>query len=77
MELKWTRKLPTQAGWYWSKFLPPGERHTAAITIVHLVKNKKNGRIKCGQYALEELAKYGERQWAGPLVPPNATWIEE
>ena len=77
MGQKWTRRLPTQAGWYWSKFIPPDNRRTASITIVHLVKGRHSGRLKCGSYTVEELAQYGDRLWCGPLEPPHAREIEE
>lgn len=76
MELKWTRKLPTQAGWWWSKFIPFGKKREAATVVLRITRNGSK-KLRVGTQSLEELCRYGERLWAGPLIPPNATDIEE
>ena len=75
-DLRWTHRAPTQAGWYWSKFKRPEHGGIAAITVVHVVRNGSN-LLRVGKYSMEELHQYGERLWAGPLVPPNASDCED
>ena len=38
--MKWTHKLPTQAGWYWSRFIPTGRKKETATVILHVTRNK-------------------------------------
>ena len=74
--MKWTHRLPTQAGWYWSRFIPYGRKKETATMILHVVRNGAK-KLRVNGRTLESLGQYGERLWAGPLEPPNATDIEE
>lgn len=74
--MKWTHKLPVQAGWYWSKFIPFGKKRETAIVVLRITRNGSK-KLKVGTQSLEQLCMYGERLWAGPLEPPNASAVED
>ena len=74
--MKWTHKLPTQAGWYWSKFIPFGKKREAAIVVLRVVRNGAK-KLRVNGQTLESMCQYGERLWAGPLEPPNASAVED
>ena len=74
--MKWTHKLPAQAGWYWSKFIPYGKKRETAIVVLHVVRNGSK-KIRVNGQSLESMCQYGERLWAGPLVPPLPSQIED
>jgi hypothetical protein len=74
--MKWTHKLPTQAGWYWSKFIPFGKKRETAIVVLRVVRNGAK-KLRVNGQSLESMCQYGERLWAGPLEPPNASAVED
>ena len=74
--MKWTHKTPTQAGWYWSKFIPYGKKREAAIVVLRVVRNGSK-KLRVNGQSLETMCQYGERLWAGPIEPPNASEVED
>jgi len=74
--MKWTHKLPTQAGWYWSKFIPFGKKRETATMILHVTRNGSK-KLRVNGQTLESMSQHGERLWAGPLEPPNASAVED
>ena len=74
--MKWTHKLPVQAGWYWSKFIPYGKKREAAIVVLHVIRNGSK-KLRVNGQILESMSQYGERLWAGPIEPPNASEVED
>ena len=74
--MKWTHRLPTQAGWWWSRFIPTGRKKDTATVILHVTRNGSK-KIRVGTQSLESLCQYGERLWAGPIEPPHASDIED
>ena len=44
--------------------------------ILRVVRNGAK-KLRVNGLSLEAMGQYGERLWAGPLEPPNATDIEE
>ncbi|MCR5256897.1 MAG: hypothetical protein K6E40_01905 [Desulfovibrio sp.] len=74
--MKWTRKLPTQAGWWWSMFIPYGRKKETAVVILHITRNGSK-KLRVGAQSLESLCQYGERLWAGPLEPPHPREVED
>ena len=74
--MKWTHKLPTQAGWFWSRFIPYGKKRETAIVVVRVVRNGSK-KLRVNGQSLESMSQYGERLWAGPIEPPNANEIED
>ena len=69
--LKWTKRRPVKAGWYWSKFVNPQfPGHKAAITVMH--GTVTHNRYRANGVPLDEICRYGTRLWAGPLTPPDA-----
>ena len=74
--MKWSHRWPDQAGWWWSRVVFPDRPKTAAVAVLHVKKNG-SGRLCVGQYSMEELHRYGERLWAGPLIPPDTRDVED
>jgi len=74
--MKWTHKLPAQAGWFWSKFIPFGKKRETAIVVVRVVRNGSK-KLRVNGQSLESMSQYGERLWAGPIEPPNASEVED
>jgi hypothetical protein len=78
--MKWTHKLPTQAGWWWSLFRPHGKGREVAVVIIHITRNNHK-KLRVGNQSLESFcsysAQYGERLWAGPLEPPFPSQTED
>lgn len=74
--MKWTRKLPTQAGWWWSKFIPYGKKREMAIVVVRVIRNGSK-KLRVNGQSLEALCQHGERLWAGPLEPPLPSQTED
>ena len=74
--MRWTHKLPTQAGWWWSRFIPYGKKREIATVILHVTRNGAK-KLRVNGQSLESLSQYGERLWAGPIEPPNASDVED
>ena len=78
--MKWSRKTPAQAGWWWSLFRPHGKSRETAVVIIHVTRNSHK-KLRVGNQSLESFcsysAQYGERFWAGPLEPPFPSEIED
>ena len=78
--MKWSRKTPTQAGWFWSLFRPRGKGRDVAVVIIHITRNSHK-KLRVGNQSLEAFcnysAQYGERLWAGPLEPPYPSEVED
>jgi len=74
--MKWTHKLPTQAGWFWSRFIPQG-KHCEAVTVILHITRTRHKKLRVNGQSLESLCLYGERLWAGPITPPFPSEIED
>jgi len=78
--MKWTHRLPTQAGWWWSLFRPRGKGRDVAVVIIHITRNSHK-KLRVGGQSLEAFCnysnQYGERLWAGPLEPPFPSEVED
>ena len=78
--MKWTRKTPDRAGWWWSMFRPRGKGREVAVVIIHITRNSHK-KLRVGSQSLDGFcsysAQYGERFWAGPLEPPYPSEVED
>lgn len=73
--MEWTKKLPTQPGWYWMKFDPekypdlPGNVGDPMMMMVFESEGKVyvEDTVNQERYPVSE----GQALWAGPLIPPG------
>jgi hypothetical protein len=64
--LKWTKKLPTKPGWYWSRPCEGGK--VIMGEIWNLLDELYFGRSAASSI---ELRNFTGGEWCGPLIPPK------
>ena len=71
MTLKWTKKAPVQAGWYWIKDagpLYPKRSRIVEVRIIQDVRGRVVERRGCGDSLWVESHNF---EWAGPIPRPE------
>ena len=77
--MKWSRRIPVMAGWYWLKrSVVFTEGQEDYVSVVQIIESYPDGRLWVAGYGfLLDFASrfvsypYAGTQWAGPLVPPD------